>query len=261
MSSDLTDARLELRQRLGAGARYDSSAAPAAELRYARLGTAYFARKLNELSDGELALPSLVPGWTRRHVIAHVGFQARALARLVEAARLGRRREMLEEPEAQNEDIAFGASLPAHALRYLFKHSQVHLDVEWRDLDGAGWRAQVEPLNGGLVEIAQTPWLRTREIWLCAVDLDNGASLLDVPSEVVDRLLREAARALNMPGQPFSLMLKPTDRVGSIVIGSGKNSVSGPAVDLLRWLMGRGLRRSLVFNGEIADPPFWPEKP
>ncbi|MCZ7935459.1 maleylpyruvate isomerase family mycothiol-dependent enzyme [Agrobacterium leguminum] len=261
MSSDLTGARLELRQRLGAGARYDSSAAPAAELRYARLGTAYFARKLNELSDGELALPSLVPGWTRRHVIAHVGFQARALARLVEAARLGRRREMLEEPEAQNEDIAFGASLPAHALRYLFKHSQVHLDVEWRDLDEAGWRAQVEPLNGGLVEIAQTPWLRTREIWLRAVDLDNGASLLDVPSEVVDRLLREAAQALDMRGQPFSLMLKPTDRVGSTVIGSGKNTVSGPAADLLRWLTGRGPRRSLVFDREIADPPFWPEKP
>ncbi|MFK3781141.1 maleylpyruvate isomerase family mycothiol-dependent enzyme [Agrobacterium sp. NPDC089420] len=259
MSSDLSDARLKLRERLGAGARYDSPAAPVAELRYARLGTAYFARKLNELSDDELACPSLVPGWSRRHVIAHIGFQARALARLVEAARLGRAQEVLEEPDAQNEDIDVGASLPAHALRYLFKHSQVHLDVEWRDLNATGWRAEVEPLAGGLVGIGQTPWLRASEIWLRAVDLDNGASLLDFPSDVVDRLLEEAAEAFALRGLPFSLALKPTDRPGSIVIGAGENMVSAPAADLLRWLTGRGVRHGLVVGGRIEDPPFWPQ--
>ncbi|MET1156374.1 maleylpyruvate isomerase N-terminal domain-containing protein, partial [Arthrobacter sp.] len=42
-------------------------------LRTARRGTVFFGRKLNELSDDELAAPSLLPGWTRAHVVAHVG--------------------------------------------------------------------------------------------------------------------------------------------------------------------------------------------
>ena len=72
---------------------------------------------------------------------------------------------MLEEPEAQNEDIAFGATLPAHALRYLFSHSGVHLNVEWRDLDAAGWAREVISLAGETVPVAPTPWRRARAIW------------------------------------------------------------------------------------------------
>ena len=61
----------------------------AASLLTARRGTAYFARKLAELGDEEFDAPSLVPGWTRRHVIAHVGYNARALTRLLEWAATG----------------------------------------------------------------------------------------------------------------------------------------------------------------------------
>jgi maleylpyruvate isomerase len=55
----------------------------------ARRGTAFFARKLSELSYDGLDAPSLLPGWSRRHVIAHVGYNARAVARLVEWASTG----------------------------------------------------------------------------------------------------------------------------------------------------------------------------
>jgi maleylpyruvate isomerase len=50
----------------------------------ARRGTAFFARKLNELADAELDGDCLLPGWTRRHVVAHVGYNARAIAQLIE---------------------------------------------------------------------------------------------------------------------------------------------------------------------------------
>jgi hypothetical protein len=39
----------------------------------ARRGTAFFARKLNELTDAEMDGTSLLDGWTRRHVAAHIG--------------------------------------------------------------------------------------------------------------------------------------------------------------------------------------------
>lgn len=182
---------MRLRGRLGPGARYDSPAAPARDLLWARRGTAYFARKLNELSDSALDAPSRVPAWTRRHVIAHIGYHARSLARLAKAARNRASKESLVEPENQIEDLAFGATLPAHALRHLFRHSEVHLNVEWRDLSEAEWRASVWSLNGDLVPLSRTPWLRAREIWLRAIDLGNGGSLLDMPIELRNEIAAE----------------------------------------------------------------------
>ncbi|MCF1455007.1 maleylpyruvate isomerase [Agrobacterium vitis] len=192
MALSLEESRRELQERQGLGARYDALQAPHADLALARLGAAYFARKLNEMSDADLALPSRVAGWSRRHVVAHVAYQARGLARLVEAARKGREAERLEEPEAQIEEVDFGASLPAHALRYLFHHAQIHLNVEWRDLQDAGWRASIESLQGRLVPIRETPWIRARAIWQAAVQLDNGASSHHFPQALSQRLGAEA---------------------------------------------------------------------
>lgn len=174
------------RERQGPGARYDSAAAPHRDLLLVRRGTAYFARKLGELDDEALALPSRVPGWSRRHVVAHVGYHARSLARLVEAARDGLDRERLVEPESQIEDVEFGATLPPHALRHLFRHAEVHLNVEWRDLDTPGWSARVTPLAGGAaVAIRATPLLRAREIWRRALDLGCGGSAADIPPDLL----------------------------------------------------------------------------
>lgn len=166
-------ARRRLRERQGAGARYDAASAPADHLLLARRGTAFFARILNGLTDAELDAPSDVPGWSRAHVVAHVGYHARALARLVEAARQGAAEECLAEPEAQVEDVDFGATLPRHALRYLFRHSATHLDVEWRDLDDAGWARTVRSLSGADVAIATTPLARAHEIWARAAELEG----------------------------------------------------------------------------------------
>ena len=84
--STLDQARAELRARQGRGARYDAPEAPAAALALARSGTAYFARKLNALSDADLYQPSQIPGQIRAHLICAVAYQARALARQAEAA-------------------------------------------------------------------------------------------------------------------------------------------------------------------------------
>ncbi|WP_202310854.1 maleylpyruvate isomerase N-terminal domain-containing protein [Mesorhizobium sp. L-8-10] len=249
------EARAQLRERQGAGARYDSVAAPAQDLILARRGTAYFARKLNELSDAALDAPSLVPGWSRRYVVADVGYHARGLARLVEAARQGRPQEILSEPENQREDVAFGATLPAHALRYLFHHSEVHLNVEWRDLDEAAWRASVRTLQGVAVSAGRTPWLRARAIWQRAVDLDNGGSYSDFPPELLDALRDEAVASGTGDGARLpGMILAAADRDGETVVGTGGPRVSGTMADIVRWLCGRGARR-LSCTSRLPDLP------
>lgn len=185
--SSLDEAREVLRARQGAGARYDAPEAPARELALARSGTAYFARKLNELSDAGLYEPSAVAGWTRAHVICAVAYQARALARQAEAAAAGTPIPPMQDADwAELEDLDLGATLPPRALRHLFDHSAVHLDVVWRDLPGAGWDAPAPDADARLRPIRASALERARMLWRGALDLGNGGRLRDLPPELRD---------------------------------------------------------------------------
>ncbi len=245
----LEEARAALRERQGAGARYDAAEAPAEELGWARLGTAYFARLLNDLPDDALSAPSLVPGWTRRHVIAQVGYHARALTRLTEWAASGTPQAMYASDGARRTEVEEGSNLPTRALRGLFRHAAVHLDVEWRDLDGPAWDRPLSLPDGTPITARVTAWLRAREIWLRAVDLDAGGSFLDMPPAFVRRLLAEAVAAWDGP----PLALRPTDGEAPASAAAG-TVISGRSADLARWLTGRGARR-LGHDGPLPPAP------
>lgn len=188
-------------------------------------------------------------GWTRRHVIADVGYQARTLALVVASARSG----LLDPLHGKNEhltDVADGATLPDRALRGLFDHAAVHLDTEWRDLTAAQWRATISGPEGADIDVAATPWLRAERLWLRAVDLDNGGSFLDFPPGVLDRLLSERARLWKGP----AMELRPNDRSTTIAAGgTGGAVVSGRAADIARWITGRGERR-LAHEAPLPHP-------
>jgi maleylpyruvate isomerase len=108
-------------------ARHDQTTDPElqAALLQARRGTAFFARKLNELSDAELDGDSLLPGWSRRHITAHIGYNARAIARLVEWAATGVETPMYPSTEVRDHEIDFGATLSPIALRHLFDRGRL----------------------------------------------------------------------------------------------------------------------------------------
>ena len=177
-------ARAALASRLGPGARQHAAAAPAADLALARLGTACVARLLTQLPDAGLQAPGRIPGWTRAALFARLAYQARALARVVEGARTGVWQPMDPGAGAREAEIALGATLPPRALRHLVEHAAIHLNVEWRDLDDAGWAKVVSDGLGGTVAVASTPRLRARLLWVTALDLDSGVRLGDVPPAI-----------------------------------------------------------------------------
>lgn len=233
----------------------------------ARRGQAFFSRKLAELRDEDLDGDSVLPGWGRRHVIAHVGLNARALTRLTEWAATGIETPMYDSPEAREEEIELAATLPDRALRHLSAHAAVHLDVEWRDLAPEAWRAEVRTAQGRVVPASETVWLRTREVWIHAVDLDNGASFRQFPPELVDALLDDvrAVWRRRHSGTPLPA-LEPTDRGPSPTdrgAGAGGTPdvvrVRGRAADLAQWATGRGGAGLLerVGGGAVPDPPLW----
>ncbi|WP_293856754.1 maleylpyruvate isomerase N-terminal domain-containing protein [uncultured Alsobacter sp.] len=193
----LEDARAALRARQGPGARYDAAAAPAVPLQWARLGRAYFSRKLNELADADLDAPSARPGWSRRRLVAASALQARAFAQAITLA-AGKVPDEIADTDEAALDLA--ETLPVRALRHLASHADVHLDVVWRDLTDGQWDLAVAGLPGaGLVR--DTAVLRAQALWTGAVDLANGGRLRDAPAALRDSLAHggEGARVRLSP--------------------------------------------------------------
>ncbi|BCW43325.1 maleylpyruvate isomerase family mycothiol-dependent enzyme [Arthrobacter sp. StoSoilB5] len=230
-------------------ARHDLATDPGLqeELLQARRGTAFFARKLNELTDAELDAGTRLPGWTRRHVVAHVGYNARAIARLVEWAATGVETPMYASPEARNQEINFGATLSPIALRNLFDHSAVHLSVEWRDLPDANWANDVRTAQGRTVPASETVWMRTREVWIHAVDLDNGATFNDIPAPVLERLLKDITGAWKTRGTDAGLLVKVMGTAGNgagLTFGdttaADPTIITGALPAVVEWAAGRG---------------------
>jgi maleylpyruvate isomerase len=85
--------------------------------------------------------------------------------------------------------------------------------------------------------------MRARELWLHALDLDTTGALIDLPLDMLDRLLPELAAEAGAVG----VTLAPTDR--SLRIGQGPQ-VRGTAASLTRWLAGGG---SAGLSGELPE--------
>jgi maleylpyruvate isomerase len=171
-----------------------------------------------------------------------VGYNARAIARLVEWAATGVETPMYASPEARNHEIEFGATLSPIALRHLFDHSAVHLNVEWRDLPADAWNNKVKTAQGRVVPAEETVWMRTREVWMHAVDLDNGATFADIPEPVLTRLLHDITGAWKTRGTDAGLLVRVTGTDTTFGDSSAPNPtvITGPLAAVVEWAAGRG---------------------
>lgn len=236
-----------------------------ADLLMARRGQAYFSRAVRLLSDRDFDSDSLVAGWSRRHVVGHVGLNARALTRLTTWAATGIETPMYASGSQREEEIELAATLPVQALRNLSDHAAIHLNVEWRDLEPHHWLSPVRTAQGREVAASETIWMRIREVWIHAVDLDNGRSFEEFPSELLDRLLLDVAQTWARradPDDPGEQMVA-TDRPradpgrGPTDAGSGR-VVTGSAAALARWATGRGSQGVTDSHGHPApEAPRW----
>nr|WP_206024239.1 maleylpyruvate isomerase family mycothiol-dependent enzyme [Rhodococcus sp. 14C212] len=223
----------------------------------ARRGTAYFSQRLAELTDDELDAPTALEGWTRKHLVAHVGYNAAALCRLLDWAATGVETPMYASTEQRGQEIAEGATLNAAALRNLFTHTVARLDEKWRHLPESAWQAQVRTAQGRMVPAEETAWMRTREVWIHAVDLGNGARFGDFPPVVLDSLLDDIVGMWRKKELGAGLVLEVDGRdpiaVRDTVDTTAK--VSGPLAAVVRWAAGRGAVG--LTAGADVQPPRW----
>ena len=80
-------------------------------------GERHLATALGRLVDEEFDEPSLLPDWSRRHVLAHVANNADALINLLTWARTGVETPMYASQEARDAGIEETSKLPPDQLR------------------------------------------------------------------------------------------------------------------------------------------------
>ncbi|MBU3067793.1 maleylpyruvate isomerase family mycothiol-dependent enzyme [Nocardia sp. NEAU-G5] len=236
----------------------DFAARPLPErLLIAHRGTAYFARRLAELTDDELDGDTLLPGWTRRHLVAHVGYNAAALCRLLDWAASGVETPMYESPEQRGREIHEGATLPAAAIRNLFTHTTARLAERWRNLPESAWRSLVRTAQGRTVPASETSWMRAREVWIHAVDLGNGGRFADFPDIVLDGVLADVVAMWRARDRGAGVSLCVDGRPPIEIQESEPNStrVSGSQAAVVRWATGRGAIGVEIKGDEAA--PAW----
>jgi maleylpyruvate isomerase len=153
--------------------------------------TALFLDGVDKLSDADLDAPTGLPGWTRRHVVAHVHFNALALGRLVSWAATGTENRMYPSMERRNAEIAEGAALPAADLRRLVHASAEELVAALDALPTEAWTHEVVTAQGRTIAATEIPWMRAKEMAVHAVDLGAGTTFADLPDDLVTALLAD----------------------------------------------------------------------
>lgn len=108
--------------------------------------------------------------------------------------------------------------LPPRTLRVNHDSTAADLDKGLDGLDTTGWEATVRSAPGRQIQATEIPWLRVREVWLHAVDLDAGHTIAGFPRGSVHALLDDVTTGLSAkPGCPaVSLQATDTDHVWSL---------------------------------------------
>jgi maleylpyruvate isomerase len=206
-----------------------------------RQGTDLFRSALAELNDGELAEPSALPGWTRRHVLAHVGYNARALQRLAAWARTGEPHPMYGSAEQRNAEIADGATWDGPRLRAFVQDTAADLDADLDALTDQQWATEVVTAQGRTVPATDIPWLRAREVAIHAVDLRGSVSFDALPVDLLEAIIGDVVvRRTGQRRDPPMAVRSSTGRTWLIDTGPDPVSVAGGPAELAGWLTGRG---------------------
>ncbi|MCG5466410.1 maleylpyruvate isomerase family mycothiol-dependent enzyme [Micromonospora sp. MED01] len=222
--------------------------------------TSRLLRTAASFDAADLAGASLLPGWTRGHVLAHVARNADGFVNLLTAARTGAALPMYASLDARNADIEAGSSrAPAAHLDDLRRTADLFSEAV-AAMPADAWAATVQARKGPW-PAALLVWGRLREIEVHHLDLAADYRAADWSETFAHRLLREAASHHAMGPTPPSMVLRLDGSEHEVVIGERVDApiVAGPAPDLAAWLIGRadGSPLSVTPDGPLPTPPEW----
>ncbi|MET0999378.1 MAG: maleylpyruvate isomerase family mycothiol-dependent enzyme [Marmoricola sp.] len=198
-----------------------------------------FTRTVDALTEEQLAAPSLLPGWSRAHVVAHVALNGHSLAAVIDGLVHDNPVAMYDSDEQRDADI----EELAHAEPSELRERHLVAITEFADavalMDESHWSGRIDRLPGGpawpMVTVVPT---RRRELEVHHVDLGTSYTRADWPDDFVVELL-DTVTVDHAADGPFRV--HATDLGRDWFVGDeGGPAVMGRGSDLGWWLTGRG---------------------
>lgn len=213
---------------------------PVADIDALAASTQSLQRTIAEIDDEQVREPSLLPGWTRGHVLTHVARNADALVNLFTWARTGIETPMYPSREERNADIEAGAGRSAAALVADVEAADRRLAAAIAELGDDQWDHTIR--WGGAnreAPVSLVPALRRVEVEIHHVDLDLDYTLAHLPSDFVLRMLKSVTQELSARDDLGGFVLVGNDNEGRWTVGSGGPEITGTPPSLLGWMLGR----------------------
>jgi maleylpyruvate isomerase len=197
------------------------------------------------VTDAQVREPSVLPDWTRGHVLAHIAGATAALAR--QAEHEGTLVEVYEGGRpARNADIETNASRTADEHRAAISAAVQRLTAAWAGV--RDWSTPCAYRDGTLADTASALW---REAEIHTFDLDLG------PVEFSPEFCASATDFLAQRVPDGVELTLVADDGTTRTIGSGTPvELRGSSQDLTLWLAGREPVGKLVGEPPALNP--WP---
>lgn len=195
--------------------------------------------------QADVRAPSLLPGWTRGHVLSHIARNADGITRTLNGALRGEIVARYPQGQAgRTADIEDGAGRTAPDLIADVRRSAVDLDRIFTAIaESDGWQLRAEDRTAAT-------WVtsRWREVEIHRVDLDRNYGPQDWPPAFVSYLLPAlAVRLARRTQASLRVEITAEGSVSADVAGHAYTTaddvdgelVAGPDWAVLAWLTGR----------------------
>jgi len=210
------------------------------------------AGSVSALSDQQMREPSLLPGWSRGHVLSHIARNADGLRNLLTWAQTGVETPQYASLTARSEQIEAGAPRSAAELAADIAQSAEAFNAQARELTGEAWLAEVRASRGPAHPAWFTLHRRLFEVEVHHVDLAAGYEPADWPEWFVTGELYRITGDLAVNPQTPVAILNDVGTGRQYLLRPGEASeleISGSGHGLLAWLLGRDSGAALS-----ADP-------
>ena len=240
----------------------DAAALAAALIEQVDAGTVRLLETAAGLSAEQVREPSLLPGWSRGHVLTHLARNADSLRNLLIWARTGVETPQYPSQAARDEGIAAGAGRSASELLTDLQASAQQLATEATGLSPANWAAEVSGLGGATHPGWFTLRRRLNEVEIHHVDLGAGYVAADWPAQFAAELLDAVAGDFTNDESP-AVTTVSTSSGRSYQLGPPgpvpDRTINGPDWLLAAWLIGRSDGDGLTVEpvGPLPPLPAW----
>ena len=217
---------------------------------------------IRSLDDGAVHEPSLLPGWSRGHVLTHIARNADGIGNVLRTAITGEVTPMYVSKEARDADIQAGAGRSAADLEADVESSAERLLALFAEVPADQLDLRVPDGRGRQVRVRNTTGMRLSEVDYHHVDLATAYTFEEVPDLVLHHGLTATELRFNhrddVPAFSATGRLASGETV-SLKVGDDGPEVEGPAGELLAWLTGRsdGKVLTVVRGGSLPALPAW----